>query len=131
LPLQHRHIETTADFHPLPPVERDCRLIMGKYVQERNLASRHDLAGNRCQQRLRVTATAMIGMHADGRYLGLIGGLHPLTHHRNQPFIDPNSQKRSQFMRSQREGTGLGEFGQLHHRGSVTGVERDGFHAAD
>jgi hypothetical protein len=103
---------------------------MGKYVQERNLASRHDLAGNRRQQRLRLTATAMIGMHADGRYLGVVGGLHPLAHHRNQLAIDPNSKERSQFMRSQREGTGLGEFGQLHHRGRVIGTERDNFHAA-
>src|SRR6476661_4161953 len=102
LPPQHRHVETAADFHPLSPVQRDRRLIMGKYVQERNLASRHDLARNRRQQRLRVTATAMIGMHADGRYLGVIGGLHPLAHHPNQPAIDPNSEKRSQFMRSQR-----------------------------
>src|ERR1700730_11668263 len=99
----------TANFHPLPPVERHGRLVLGKYVQERNLSSRHNLARNRCKQRLRVTATAMIGMHADGRYLGVVGRLHSLARHRNKLSIDPNSEERSQFMRSQRKGTVLRE----------------------
>src|ERR1700731_4239099 len=62
------------------------------------LSSRHNLARNRCKQHLRVTATAMIGMHADGRYLGVVGRLHSLARHRNKLSIDLNSEERSQFM---------------------------------
>src|SRR6266436_8045422 len=44
--LQHRHMQATADFHSLPPVERDRGRVAGKYMQEGNLSPRHDLTGN-------------------------------------------------------------------------------------
>src|ERR1700682_193811 len=104
--LQHRHMKTAADFHPLPPIERDCRVIIGKYVQERNLASRQDLAGHRGQQHLRGAAAPTGRMHAARRYLGIIGGLHALSRHGDELPIYSNAEKRPQFVRSQREWAG-------------------------
>jgi hypothetical protein len=89
------------------------------------------LAGNGPEQDLRVTATAVIRVNTDGRHLGVIGGLHSLSRHRNKPPIDPNAEKRPQFMGSQGKGAGLGEFGQRHHRRNIVGAERDDVHAAD
>ena len=45
--LQHRHVEAAADFHPLPPVERDRRVIAGEDVQEGNFAARRQSGGRR------------------------------------------------------------------------------------
>ena len=45
--LQHRHMEAAADFHALPPVERNRRVIAGEDVQEWNLAARYYLARDR------------------------------------------------------------------------------------
>jgi hypothetical protein len=104
-------METAADFHPLPPVERDGRGIVGKYVQEGNLPSRRNLVRDCAKHYLPVTATAVRWMHTYGRYFRVVGRLHSLARHRNKLSIDPNSKKRSQFMRSQRKGTGLREFG--------------------
>ncbi len=64
-------------------------------------------------------------MHADRRYLRIIGRLHSLARHRHQLSIDPYAKKRSQFVGSQRKGAGLGEFGQFHHRWSVIRAERN------
>src|SRR6266404_3106283 len=95
LPLQHCHVQATADFHPLPPVERDGAVVLGKYMQEGNLTACRNLAGNGPEQDLPVTAATVIRMHAYGRYLGIIGGLHALARHRNKLSADPNSKKRS------------------------------------
>ena len=62
-----------------------------KYVQERNFASRQNLATNGAEQYLRVAATATGRMHTDRRYLGVIGGLHSLARHRHQLPIDPDA----------------------------------------
>src|ERR1700682_2282772 len=80
-PSQNCHAQTASDFHPLPPVQCYRGVVIGKYVQERNLASRRNLASNRSEQYLRVTAAAVSRMHADRRYLGIIGGLHSLSGH--------------------------------------------------
>jgi len=45
----------------LPPIQRYGGAVIGEYVQERNLASRQNLAGNGAEQYLRVTATRQAG----------------------------------------------------------------------
>src|SRR5580692_8430788 len=115
-PPQHGHVHAASDFHSLTPIQRDGTVVIRKYVQERNFSARQDLARNSPEQPLRITATAMIWMHANGRHLGIIGRLHSLARHRNQLSLVSDSKKRSQFPRSQAKGTRLGKFSQFHHR---------------
>ena len=63
-------------------------------MQEGNLPARRNLAGNGPEQDLRITAAAVIRMHTDRGYLGVISGLHALSRHRNKLPIDPNAKKR-------------------------------------
>jgi hypothetical protein len=100
-------------------------------VHERYRAPRGNPAGNRAEQSLAITAAAVIWMHADGCHLGVVSRLHSLAGHRNKPSVDPDSEKRSQFVRSRAERAGLGELGQRHHVRNVIGTELDRLHAAD
>ena len=94
-------------------------MLLAKHMQERNLASINDSAGDRAEQRLRVAAAAVIRMHADRRHLGVIAGLHALAGHRDELAIDPDAEKRSEFMRSRAEGTGFCQLDQRDHLGHV------------
>src|SRR3982074_1214094 len=93
-PLQHRHVQTTADFHSLSPIERDRRVIVGKYVQDRNLSPRRNPLRNGAKQELCVAAAAVIWMHADRGNLRVVNRLHPLPGHRNKLPIDPDAKER-------------------------------------
>ena len=81
--------------------------------------------GNGRQQELRITAAAMIRMHADRRDLGIVGRLHPLSRHRYQLPVNPDAEERSQFVGSRSERTGVGQFCQRHHRRDVSCAEGD------
>ena len=65
----------------------------------RDSSPRDELAGDRAQQQLAVTATAVRRMHADGSHLGVIARLHSLARHRDKLAIDSDAEDRSQFMR--------------------------------
>jgi hypothetical protein len=66
-------------------------------------------------------------MHTDGGDLGVIGWLHPFADHRDELPVDPDAQKRPQFMGSRGERTGICQFCQVQHRGDVIGTERQDF----
>src|SRR4029078_9577637 len=97
-------MQAATDLHCLPAVERNCRTVAGKYVQERNLAARHDLASDRAEQGLRVTTAGGEWMDAGGRHVVIIAGLHPLARHRDKLAVDLDAKERSQFMRPRAEG---------------------------
>ena len=84
-------------------------------MQDGSLATLADCVYDFGHQRLRIATPAKIRMGADGAYLRESRQGEPLTRHRSQPSIFPNSQKVSQFNRSGAKGTGIGELRQRQH----------------
>src|SRR5258707_3161782 len=91
--LQHRHMQASADFHALAPIERDRRRVVREDVQKRNLAPRDNLSGDRAKQDLRVAAAAVCRVNADGRHLGVLRGLHPFARHGDELSIDTDAKE--------------------------------------
>ena len=119
--LQYCVDQLTAHRKAQVPVNPDGPFIACQHVKEGCLVLGEDLLHHPRHDGPRIAAPPRIGVSADATHFHQSSKAEPLAGHGHQICTVKDSEEGAQFDGAQPEGTGLGQFREIDHGGSIAG----------